>query len=95
MFIDRLWRGGMDTKLGLLGLNMNKTLLRLKPKDALNDIWQLQERRYFLFIPYWKTLMTGRKKWCDNVLGELDRQGLLKLVDGVIEGSENQIERLK
>jgi hypothetical protein len=69
--------------------------LRLKPKDAPNDIWQLQERRHFLFIPYWKTLMTGRKKWCESALDELDRQGLIKLVEGMIKDTEDQIERLK
>lgn len=71
------------------------SILRLKPKDMLNDIWKLQERRHFLFIPYWKTLMTGRKKWCENVLDELDRQGLIKLVDDMIKDTDEQIERLK
>lgn len=33
--------------------------LRLKPQNIQNDIWKLQERRKFLFIPYWKTVFTG------------------------------------
>ena len=70
-------------------------LLRIKPLDIANDIYLLQEKKKFLFIPYWKTLMMGRKKWCENVLDELDRQGLIKLVDDMIKDTDEQIERLK
>jgi len=39
--------------------------------------------------------MTGRKKWCESALDELDRQGLIKLVEDMIKDTEVQIERLK
>jgi transcription initiation factor IIE alpha subunit len=39
--------------------------------------------------------MTGRKKRCENVLDELDRQDLIKLVEDMIKDTDDQIERLK
>lgn len=69
--------------------------LRLKPFDIVNDIYFLQEKSKFLFIPYWSTIGVGSKKKTEAALEELERKGLVKLVEGMIENTEQQIQRLK
>ena len=69
--------------------------LRLKPFDVVNDIYLLQEKKKFLFIPYWKTVGVGSKERCELAIADLEEQKLLKLVVGMIEDTELQIQRLK
>jgi hypothetical protein len=69
--------------------------LRIKPFDIVNDIYLLQEKKKFLFIPYWATIGVGSKENTEAVLEELERKGLVKLLEVMIQDTETQIERLK
>ena len=69
--------------------------LRLKPFDIVNDIYLLQEKKKFLFISYWKTIGVGSKQKCESAIKDLEKKGLLKLVDGMIEDTNNLLKSSK